>query len=57
MAPLLILQDVDLPNREIGAREISVLGPLEDAPRRGREMSVLDPDGNRLRFPTTGEST
>ena len=51
-AAYIIVDDVDALYREITARGVSVLEPPEDAPWGGREMSVLDPDGNRLRFAT-----
>lgn len=54
-AAYIIVDDVDALFREFNARGVSVLEPPEDAPWGGREMSVLDPDGNRLRFATTGD--
>ena len=54
-AAYIIVDDVDALYREITARVVSVLEPPDDAPWGGREMSVLDPDGNRLRFATTQE--
>ena len=51
-AAYIFVDDVDALYREITARGVSVLEPPEDAPWGGREMSVLDPDGNRLRFAT-----
>lgn len=51
-AAYIILDDIDAFYREIVARGVSVIDPPDDAPWGGREMSVLDPDGNRLRFAT-----
>lgn len=52
-AAYIIVDDVDALYREITARGVNVLEPPDNAPWGGREMSVLDPDGNRLRFATT----
>ena len=52
-AAYIIVDDVDALYQEITARGVSVLEPPDDAPCGGREMSVLDPDGNRLRFATS----
>jgi catechol 2,3-dioxygenase-like lactoylglutathione lyase family enzyme len=51
-AAYIVVGDVDALYREIAGRGVKVLEPPEDAPWGGREMSVLDPDGNRLRFAT-----
>ena len=51
-AAYIIVDDVDALYREITARGVGVLEPPDDAPWGGREMSVIDPDGNRLRFAT-----
>ena len=51
-AAYIVLDDVDTFYREITGRGVKVLEPPEDAPWGGREMSVMDPDGNRLRFAT-----
>jgi catechol 2,3-dioxygenase-like lactoylglutathione lyase family enzyme len=49
-AAYLIVDDVDALFREITARGVPVREPPEDPPWGGREMCVVDPDGNRLRF-------
>lgn len=49
-AAYIVVDDVDALYREIAARGVRVLEPPEDAPWGTREMCVLDPDGNRLRF-------
>jgi len=49
-AAYIILDDVDAFYRTIAARGVPVLEPPEDAPWGVREMMVIDPDGNRLRF-------
>jgi catechol 2,3-dioxygenase-like lactoylglutathione lyase family enzyme len=51
-AAYIIVDDVDALYQEITGRGVKVLEPPEEAPWGGREMSVLDPDGNRLRFAT-----
>jgi catechol 2,3-dioxygenase-like lactoylglutathione lyase family enzyme len=50
----IVVDDVDALYREITARGIQACEPPEDAPWGGREMLVIDPDGNRLRFATRG---
>jgi catechol 2,3-dioxygenase-like lactoylglutathione lyase family enzyme len=44
------IDDVDAFDREIRSRGITPDGPPEDAPWHTREMMLIDPDGNRLRF-------
>jgi uncharacterized glyoxalase superfamily protein PhnB len=49
-AAYFVVDDVDALFREIQARGINPAEPPEDAPWGRREMSLIDPDGNRLRF-------
>jgi predicted enzyme related to lactoylglutathione lyase len=49
-AAYIIVDDVDALYREIISRGVRVAEPPEDPPWGGREMCVVDPDGNRLRF-------
>jgi catechol 2,3-dioxygenase-like lactoylglutathione lyase family enzyme len=49
-AAYIVVDDVDALFREISGREVKPAGPPEDAPWGRREMLVVDPDGNRLRF-------
>lgn len=49
-AAYIVLDDVDAFYREIRARGVPVCEPPEEAPWGTREMLVVDPDGNRLRF-------
>jgi uncharacterized glyoxalase superfamily protein PhnB len=42
--------DVDALFREVRARGITRPAPPEDTPWGTREMTIVDPDGNRLRF-------
>jgi catechol 2,3-dioxygenase-like lactoylglutathione lyase family enzyme len=51
-AAYIILDDVDAYFREITARGIQPAEAPEDAPWGTREMLVIDPDDNRLRFAT-----
>ena len=51
-AAYIIMDDIDAYYREIVARRVSVDDLPQDPPWGGREMSLLDPDGNRLRFAT-----
>lgn len=51
-AAYLIVADVDLLYREIRGRGITPDKAPEDAEWGAREMTVVDPDGNRLRFST-----
>ncbi|HKE02400.1 MAG TPA: VOC family protein [Planctomycetota bacterium] len=49
-AAYIVVDDVDALHREIIGRGVKVLEPPEDTPWGTREMNVMDPDGNRLRF-------
>lgn len=49
-AAYIVLDDVDAFYREISARGVVSDEAPEDAPWDAREMVVVDPDGNRLRF-------
>ena len=49
-AAYILVDDVDALHREIVARKVRVAEPPEDSPWGTREMLVVDPDGNRLRF-------
>jgi catechol 2,3-dioxygenase-like lactoylglutathione lyase family enzyme len=49
-----VVDDVDALYREISARGIRPAELPEDTPWHTREMTILDPDGNRLRFATAG---
>lgn len=49
-AAYLIVDDVDAYYAELSARGVVVREPPEDSPWGTREMLVVDPDGNRLRF-------
>lgn len=49
-AAYIVLDDIDAFYLTISARGIRVDDPPQDAPWGVREMSLLDPDGNRLRF-------
>jgi uncharacterized glyoxalase superfamily protein PhnB len=49
-AAYIVVDDVDALFREIVARGVRPSEPPEDTPWNTREMSVIDPDGNRLRF-------
>jgi uncharacterized glyoxalase superfamily protein PhnB len=49
-AAYFVVDDVDALFRDIQARGITPDEPPEDAPWGTREMNILDPDGNRLRF-------
>ena len=46
----IVVDDVDALHREIVGRKVRVTEPPEDSPWGTREMLVVDPDGNRLRF-------
>jgi len=48
----LIVDDVDALYREISARGIRPAEPPGDTEWHAREMTVVDPDGNKLRFST-----
>jgi catechol 2,3-dioxygenase-like lactoylglutathione lyase family enzyme len=49
-AAYIVVDDVDALYREIQGRGIRPAEPPETAPWGAREMLVVDPDGNRLRF-------
>jgi catechol 2,3-dioxygenase-like lactoylglutathione lyase family enzyme len=49
-AAYIVVDDLDGFFREICARGVKPAEPPEDAPWGTREMLVVDPDGNRLRF-------
>lgn len=49
-AAYLVVDDVDALHAEFVTRGIAPAEPPEDAPWGRREMMVVDPDGNRLRF-------
>jgi len=53
-AAYVILDDVDVYYRALVARGVRVHEPPEEAPWGVREMMVIDPDGNRLRFANQG---
>ncbi|GGI21469.1 bleomycin resistance protein [Oxalicibacterium faecigallinarum] len=47
-----LVPDVDTCHRQFEAKNTPVNQPPIDTPWRTREMVVVDPDGNRLRFAT-----
>jgi len=49
-AAYLVVDDVDAFHLEIGSRGVQPKGGPEDTPWGRREMMIIDPDGNRLRF-------
>ncbi len=49
-AAYFVVDDVDALHAEIRARGIQPDHPPADTPWGTREMTLLDPDGNRLRF-------
>ena len=51
-AAYFVLEDVDALCREIARRGIAPAEPPSETEWRAREMTVVDPDGNRLRFGT-----
>lgn len=51
-AAYLVVEDVDALFREISGRGITPAQAPEDAEWGAREMMVVDPDGNKLRFST-----
>ena len=51
-AAYLVVDDVDALFREISRRGIKAAEPPGDTEWHVREMTVVDPDGNRLRFST-----
>jgi len=50
-----IVDDVDALHQAFVASAAEVLRAPADVPWGGREMMVIDPDGNRLRFATQGD--
>jgi catechol 2,3-dioxygenase-like lactoylglutathione lyase family enzyme len=54
-AAYLVVDDVDVLDREIRGRGINPAEPPCDAPWHTREMLIVDPDGNRLRFANPGK--
>jgi len=55
-AAYIIVDDLDAFYREITERGIRVAERPQDTPWGTREMSVIDPDGNRLRFAEAGSA-
>ena len=55
-AAYIVVDDVDTLHAEFKSRGVPIAEAPEDAPWGGREMSIIDPDGNRLRFATTGDA-
>jgi catechol 2,3-dioxygenase-like lactoylglutathione lyase family enzyme len=53
-AAYFVVDDVDALYREISRRGIRAAEPPEDTPWQTREMNIIDPDGNRLRFANAG---
>jgi catechol 2,3-dioxygenase-like lactoylglutathione lyase family enzyme len=53
-AAYFVVDDVDALYREISGRGIRPAEPPADTPWQTREMNVIDPDGNRLRFANPG---
>ena len=51
-AAYFVVDDVNALFEEIRVRGIQPAEPPEDTPWHTREMTVIDPDGNRLRFAT-----
>lgn len=49
-AAYLVVDDLDALHREILQRGVTVQDPPQPTPWGTREMCVVDPDGNRLRF-------
>jgi catechol 2,3-dioxygenase-like lactoylglutathione lyase family enzyme len=49
-AAYIVVDDLDAFHQEIVRRGVPVQEPPQDTPWGTREMAVLDPDGNRLRF-------
>ena len=49
-AAYFLVDDVDALFREVHARSVIRPTPPEDTPWGTREMKIVDPDGNRLRF-------
>ena len=55
-AAYFVVDDVDALFRNIRSRGVTPAEPPSDTPWGTREMTVLDPDGNRLRFANAGTS-
>ena len=51
-AAYLVVDDVDALFREISRRGIKPAEPPSETEWHAREMTIVDPDGNRLRFST-----
>ena len=49
-AVYIVVDDLDALYREITQRNVPVAEPPQETPWGTREMCVIDPDGNRLRF-------
>jgi uncharacterized glyoxalase superfamily protein PhnB len=49
-AAYFVVDDVDVLYHEISGKGVVPAEPPSDTPWGSREMSVIDPDGNRLRF-------
>jgi catechol 2,3-dioxygenase-like lactoylglutathione lyase family enzyme len=56
-AAYIVVDDLDALHREITQRGVRVDDPPGDTPWGTREMSVIDPDGNRLRFAAAKSAT
>jgi uncharacterized glyoxalase superfamily protein PhnB len=54
-AAYLIVDDVDALYREIRVRGVQASEPPSDTEWHAREMTVIDPDGNKLRFSTAAQ--
>ena len=54
-AAYLVVDDVDALYEEIRARGVKPREKPHDTPWNTREMMIIDPDGNRLRFANAGE--
>ena len=55
-AAYFIVADVDACHSDFAAQRIIHIYPPEDTPWGTREMGVIDPDGNRLRFATHNDA-
>lgn len=53
-AAYFVVDDVDALFRAIRGRGVTPHEPPQDTPWHTREMTVVDPDGNRLRFANPG---
>ncbi len=49
-AAYLVVDDVDALYRDVHSRGARLQGGPQDTPWGSREMMIIDPDGNRLRF-------